>query len=584
MMKLNYKKTIFVGFAFFLICAFWQAYDSIVPMMLVNKFGLSQTLSGVIMSLDNVIAIFLLPLFGSLSDKTKSRFGRRTPYIVIGTIIAALSFFGLTFSDNAQLAKLGAVTENGGYEMLFDENYEIQNAEYSAITDKYQPKTYSIRDYAAKIVKNKLYNELTEEEKEEVRAWYSGINAEYNADHDKPETVYGYDSDTKTYYALSSEKINGKTVYKMQDGSEIPSHVNKSNAYKNLITPSISDYAWQKTVENPLTLVFFAGLLLITLFAMAVFRSPAVALMPDVTEKPLRSQANAVINLMGTAGGMLVLVLGMAFGTGKTYNQLMSYTPFIGAVCLVMVAGLLMFIWKVREPKWVEEMEQASVVDGLETEEEAEVDQISTKKLTKPELRSLILILCSVALWYIGYNAVTSKYSLYAMNVLHMDYNTTLLVAQGTAIIAYIPVGMVAQRIGRKKSILAGVVMLTAAFFGATFLNENSSIIVLNLLFALAGIGWATINVNSFPMVVELAKGGDVGRYTGFYYTASMAAQIVTPILSGGIMELAGSMKPLFYYSAIAVALAFVTMFFVKHGDSKPQKKTKLIENLDVDD
>ena len=165
-----------------------------------------------------------------------------------------------------------------------------------------------------------------------------------------------------------------------------------------------------------------------------------------------------------------------------------------------------------------------------------------------------------------------------------MDYNTTLLVAQGTAIIAYIPVGMVAQRIGRKKSILAGVVMLTAAFFGATFLNENSSIIVLNLLFALAGIGWATINVNSFPMVVELAKGGDVGRYTGFYYTASMAAQIVTPILSGGIMELAGSMKPLFYYSAIAVALAFVTMFFVKHGDSKPQKKTKLIENLDVDD
>lgn len=584
MMKLNYKKTIFVGFAFFLICAFWQAYDSIVPMMLVNKFGLSQTLSGVIMSLDNVIAIFLLPLFGSLSDKTKSRFGRRTPYIVIGTIIAALSFFGLTFSDNAQLAKLGAVTENGGYEMLFDENYEIQNAEYSAITDKYQPKTYSIRDYAAKIVKNKLYNELTEEEKEEVRAWYSGINAEYNADHDNPETVYGYDSDTKTYYALSSEKINGKTVYKMPDGSEIPSRVNKSNAYKNLITPSISDYAWQKTVENPLTLVLFAGLLLITLFAMAVFRSPAVALMPDVTEKPLRSQANAVINLMGTAGGMLVLVLGMAFGTGKTYNQLMSYTPFIGAVCLVMVAGLLMFIWKVREPKWVEEMEQASVVDGLETEEEAEVDQISTKKLTKPELRSLILILCSVALWYIGYNAVTSKYSLYAMNVLHMDYNTTLLVAQGTAIIAYIPVGMVAQRIGRKKSILAGVVMLTAAFFGATFLNENSSIIVLNLLFALAGVGWATINVNSFPMVVELAKGGDVGRYTGFYYTASMAAQIVTPILSGGIMELAGSMKPLFYYSAIAVALAFVTMFFVKHGDSKPQKKTKLIENLDVDD
>lgn len=173
--------------------------------------------------------------------------------------------------------------------------------------------------------------------------------------------------------------------------------------------------------------------------------------MPDVTEKPLRSQANAVINLMGTAGGMIVLVLGMVFGTGKTYNQLMSYTPFIGAVCGVMVLGLLMFIWKVREPVWVDEMERNSVKDGLETEEEAKVDQISKKKLTKPEFKSLILILCSVALWYIGYNAVTSKYSLYAMNVLHMDYNTTLLVAQGAAIISYIPVGMLAQRIGRKR-------------------------------------------------------------------------------------------------------------------------------------
>ena len=317
---------------------------------------------------------------------------------------------------------------------------------------------------------------------------------------------------------------------------------------------------------------------------MATFRSPAVALMPDVTEKPLRSQANAIINLMGTAGGMLVLVLGIVFKTGKTFNQLMSYTPFIGAVCLVMVFGLLMFIWKVREPKWVEEMERNSVADGLETEEEAETDLSSHKKLTKSELASLILILCSVALWYIGYNAVTSKYSLYAMNVLHKDYNTTLLIAQAAAIISYIPVGMLARKIGRKKSILIGVALLAAAFFGATFMNESSSGLLLNVLFALAGVGWATINVNSFPMVVELAKGGDVGKYTGYYYTASMAAQIVTPILSGGIMELAGSMRPLFYYAAIAVALAFITMIFVKHGDSKPVESKRMIEHLDVGD
>ena len=316
---------------------------------------------------------------------------------------------------------------------------------------------------------------------------------------------------------------------------------------------------------------------------MATFRSPAVALMPDVTVKPLRSQGNAIINLMGTAGGMLVLVLGIVFKTGKTFNQLMSYTGFIGAVCALMIVGLLAFIWKVREPKWAEEMRQDTVKYGLETAEEEKADE-GNRKLTKSESVSLILILASVALWYIGYNAVTSKYSLYATNVLHKDYNTTLLIAQAAAIISYVPVGFLAQKIGRKKSILIGVGLLAAAFFGATFMNANSSVILLDVLFALAGIGWATINVNSFPMVVELASGGNVGKFTGYYYTASMAAQIVTPILSGAVMDLFGSMRPLFYYAAIFVAIAFVTMLFVKHGDSKPVPKDTFIENLDVDD
>ena len=153
-MKLNYKKTIFVGFAFFLICAFWQAYDSIVPMMLVNKFGLNQTLSGVIMSLDNIIALFMLPLFGALSDKTKSKFGRRTPYVVLGTIVAACSFFCLTFSDNAQLAKLNVKDGGEFYSQLFEDNYSITNAEYSAFTNTSAPKELKIKDYAANVVFN----------------------------------------------------------------------------------------------------------------------------------------------------------------------------------------------------------------------------------------------------------------------------------------------------------------------------------------------------------------------------------------------------------------------------------------------
>ena len=125
--------------------------------------------------------------------------------------------------------------------------------------------------------------------------------------------------------------------------------------------------------------------------------------------------------------------------------------------------------------------------------------------------------------------------------------------------------------------------MLTTAFGAASFLRAGSSVMLMNVLFALAGIGWATINVNSFPMVVELCSGGDVGKYTGFYYTASMSAQIITPMLSGFLMDLDGiGMTALFPYAAIFAGLAFVTMCLVKHGDAKPEAN-KTLEALDVD-
>ncbi len=577
-MKLNYKKTLFVGFAFFLIIAFWQAYDTIVPMMLVNKFGLNQTLSGVIMSLDNIIAVFLLPIFGTLSDKTNTKFGRRTPYIVIGTVAAAVAFFGLTFADNAQLANVNASDSTSFYEELYEENAKITNSEYNSIYNKNVEKEYAVQDYAAEIVFNKKHAELTEEEKGIAKEWFVSINKEYNEDHGAPETKYAYHEGR--YYSEFEERDGAYFV--INDGVEVK--IEKSSlksAFTDLITPARSAYAWNKTIKNPVPFIFFCLLLLLTLLAMATFRSPAVALMPDVTLKPLRSQGNALINLMGTVGGMIILVFGIVFKTGKSYNQMMSYTLFIGAVCVLMVLALVMFIWQVNEPKWAKEMEDDAVKYGIEEEK---TEEQTAKKLSKGELKSLILILASVALWFIAYNAVTSKYSLYATNVLHKDYNTTLLIAQGVAILSYIPVGFLAKKIGRKKSIISGVILLTAAFFGATFMNASTSVILLNVLFAMAGIGWATINVNSFPMVVELASGGNVGKFTGYYYTASMAAQILTPILSGAIMDLFGSMRPLFYYATIFAALAIVTMSFVKHGDSKPVEKKSVLEQLDVGD
>ena len=423
-MKLNYKRTILVGFAFFLICAFWQAYDTIIPLILTRKFDMNQTYSGIIMALDNVFAVFLLPVFGKLSDKLSTRFGRRTPFIVIGTLIAAVAF----------------------------------------------------------------------------------------------------------------------------------SFIGKINV-----------------------LWLFIVVLLVTLLAMSVFRSPAVALMPDVTVKPLRSKANAIINLMGTAGGMLILVLAKVFNTseeGKT-----EFTAYLVTTCVVMVIALIIFLLTVKEPQWAAEMEEDTKKYGCDEETKLREQD---GNLSKSQIISLIFILSSVALWYMGYNAVTSKYSLYATDILKVDYSLTLLIANAAAIVSYIPVGIIASKIGRKKTIIAGVIMLAAAFCGAAFIKAGTSVIVMDVLFALAGIGWATINVNSFPMVVELAKSGDVGKYTGYYYTASMAAQIVTPVFSGFLMDELG-MEVLFIYATVFVVLSGVTMLVVKHGDAKPEAK-KGLEALDVGD
>ena len=301
--------------------------------------------------------------------------------------------------------------------------------------------------------------------------------------------------------------------------------------------------------------------------------------MPDVTIKPLRSKANAVINLMGTAGGIIVLALGMIFGTGSVKNSMMSYTPFFAIIAGVMLAALGLFMVTVREPKFSEEMRQQSKRLNLdETDEETS----GKKKLSRGEKTSLVLILASVALWYMGYNAVTSKYSVYAGKVLNLDYNSTLMIANIAAIVSYIPVGAAASKIGRKKTILGGVVMLASAFGVAAFLREGSSALLMNCMFALAGIGWATINVNSFPMVVEMCSGGEIGKFTGYYYTASMAAQVLTPYLSGLLMDKIG-MTSLFPYATCFVALAFAAMLFVKHGDSRPQARSG-IEALNYED
>ena len=530
-MKLNYKRTILVGFAFFLISAFWQAYDATIALTLTNKFGMSQTWSGVIMALDNILALFMLPMFGALSDKHKGKAGRRTPFIRFGTIVAAIALVALSFADGMQLKQLDAVSaidDPAALQILYD-------AEAGSV--------------------------LTTPEGEKF--------------------ILGTDSDSKTKdvskeYFVSILSDQKETVTDPVTGAE-----KEVSPYARYVVPARHAYAAAATKANPGPLVLFICLLLVLLVAMATFRSPAVALMPDVTVKPLRSKANAIINLMGTAGGILILVLGMVFKTSAVANSLMNYTVYWGVVAAVMLGALITFLLTVKEPQWAAQMQSDAIRYGVDEKEEAEQSG-EKRKLSKPEMRSLIFILLSVALWYFGYNAVTSKYSVYAPNVLQKNYNTTMLIAQGAAIVAYLPAGIVASKIGRRKTILGGVLMLGTAFGVAATMNAGSPDILMNIMFALAGVAWATINVNSFPMVVEMSSGSDVGKYTGFYYTASMAAQTVTPMLSGFLMDQLG-MTVLFPYAAVFVALAFVTMLMVRHGDAKIIAK-KGLEALDIED
>ena len=426
-MKLNTKRTVFVGLAFMSICAFWQMYDNVVPLILKNTFAVDDTYIGVVMALDNVLALFMLPLFGKLSDRTRTRIGRRMPYILAGTAVAVLCLALMPIAEKAHNAVL-----------------------------------------------------------------------------------------------------------------------------------------------------FFVGLGLV-LVAMATYRSPAVALMPDVTPKPLRSKGNAVINLMGAVGGMLMLVTMTVFPVTGDAPQYGRVFLVLGVVMVVCVAVLF---WQIKEPACAEAMQRESAAMGVSDDAAGEGGRDENGRMPKDVLRSLLFILASVFFWFMGYNAVTSAFSRYADIELQGNFAMILTVCTVAAIVSYIPVGVIASKIGRRVTILIGVAFLAASFFAGIFFHRVTPL--LYVFFALAGVGWAFINVNSYPMVVELSRGSDVGKYTGYYYTVSMTAQIITPILSGFLMGHV-SYRTLFPYATVCVAISFVTMLFVKHGDSRPEKKQG-IEALDVDD
>ena len=445
-LKLNNKRTILVGLAFLSICSFWQMYDNLVPLILKNTFHMDESLTGVIMAADNILALFLLPLFGSLSDRCReTRVGRRTPFILAGTGAAVVLMNLLPILDNS---------------------------------------------YAAQAAPFKL-----------------------------------------------------------------------------------------------VSFVIVLGLLLV---AMGTYRSPAVALMPDVTPKPLRSRANAIINLMGAVGGVLYLgVTAALYPAARTQGlDHVNYQPLFVIVSVIMLASVAILLLTIREPRLAAEnrvLEQRHPEWNL-----AEDDGSGSERLPAAVKRSLGFLLASIALWYAGYNGVTTWFSTYVSEVMGEGIGgtaTCLMVATVGAIVSYIPIGIVASRVGRRRTIMAGVALLAACFMAGFLLTRHSHTItpLMYAAFALVGLAWAAINVNSLPMVVEMCRGSDVGKFTGYYYTASMAAQVITPVLAGTLMKHI-SYQILFPYAACFVALSFVTMCFVRHGDSKAQAKKGLEAFEDMDD
>lgn len=437
-MKLNYRRTFLIGLAFLSICAFWQMYDNIIPLILQNTFGIGETITGAIMAADNVLALFLLPVFGALSDRVDTKFGKRMPFIVGGTVLAVFFLLILPPADKS---------------------------------------------------------------------------------------------------------------------------------------------------EN---LVLFVIALFALLVSMGLYRSPAVALMPDLTPNKLRSKGNAIINLMGAVGGVYTLIM-IKLLVGK--GERPDYTPLFVSVAALMVITVGVLVITIQEKKVKAKVEaevkayeeKAGVV--VETEDTVEKEEEGLKTAMPKEVkRSMIFLLASIFLWFTAYNAVSTAFSRYTKVVWKLEgggFADCLMVATVAAILSYIPIGNIASKVGRKKTIMGGVVLMSVCYFAAIFAGTYHPLI--NIAFAAIGVGWAAINVNSYPMIVEMSKGCDIGKFTGTYYTFSMTAQIFTPVLSGFLLENV-SYRTLFPYAFIFSVLAFCTMTQVQHGDARPDRKKSVLENFDVDD
>ncbi|MBR2918927.1 MAG: MFS transporter [Clostridia bacterium] len=623
-LKLNYPKTFKVGLAFAGICLFWNAYDFVIPLLLEHAYGLPNALRGLILGLDNLLALFMLPLFGKLSDnahgKLVKKFGRRTPFIVIGTLCAvALMVFVPVVTLNQQKAADAEAARIESY--LNDDAWmESHLTEWydNAVSGNGNSYEVDLEYISRDGLTREDFIAIRYNDKMEHKTGFLGFIGEEKFLYDGVEVAKD-DLDT-----LSPDGV--RTYQEILDGNSL---------YKKFVASSVNDYISDVIYETHTTsasgvksLAVYMVILLLVLVSMATFRSPAVALMPDVTPKPLRSQANAIINLCGGLGGAISFLIYTVVLFGE---RLHNYVIIFGAVAGGMLLLLAGFLALVKERKMVKECQEICKefgIDDFDAEEseetkrhaesfieevgeapaedkpelkpeikelvKAKLAKVKSPKewwgaksdLEKSKFKSFVLILASIFMWFMGYNAVSSNLSVYTTKALNLSAGVASIisgVSMAVSAIAFIPVGYMAVKLGRRKTIMIGFALAVVSFVLICFaVAPNDKAIIPTVLFALfyliAGFGLIIANVNTFPMVTELSTAETVGQYTGYYYMATMSAQAITPALGGAIMD-AGQDKYLFLYSAICVVVAIVLMLFVKHGDSKQipgEKKKKL--------
>ena len=339
----------------------------------------------------------------------------------------------------------------------------------------------------------------------------------------------------------------------------------------------------------PVTMIF----IILFVFSMSLWRAPAVALMPALTPSHLRSEGNAIINLMGGVGSVIGMVAGtlvsaiyLAVTGVKVTAENEQFTSFpyvflLGAI--VMVIGMLVVRIFVKEPSSLEEVAANNQYMDEKAAKKAEKAARKAEKLSKGERKSLIFMLGGLFFLFCGTNAITTFFALFAEEVLGKSTGeatimTTLFAVCSAA--AAIPAGKMGKKIGRKKTILIGLIVFMAVFL-LYVLTQNMALIWVALV--LGGAANMFITVNTLPLVLDIGGIEKVGTFTGYYYTATFSAQIASPIIYGIVRMFTGSYMSLFVYSPIMFILSIACILFVKHGEAVPQEIVDKIEEENAD-